>query len=275
MLNTHLFKDFHFLLFDSESLTQENLDNNYNFIINNKTILIYSLIENYLNLYFYHRLFDIPFDNRWNDFIKIIKTYHIIKNNNVIIEKYLKYLNKKNLNNFIINFIKEGFILKKNSIDITNNIELWQSADKIIPNNLFKHDKTLFNAYNINYEFKNIFPKINTNDNFLIFLDDLFKNNIFYYLQKNDAELFQSDLILDLYNKFEKTINNYIELQTKIDMMQKIIEDNIKSNKIITFKEMADLIEENNFNKRTILKEKQNIQNGLFFIINKKNNNYF
>jgi hypothetical protein len=267
MDNTNLFEDFHFLLFKI-SEEEINTESRYNFISPSDKDTILNDMPRYINLYFYNIIFNIPFDTKWNDIIKIIKTYHQIKNYNLVIPELMSNLEKYKLNKFIIRFIKDNFILKKNNNDITNIIDLWSTADQIIPNKIFFHSRPLFNAYNIDYKYTNTFPTIQFKDTFINFLNIFFFENIFRYN-------IEQDILEQLYNKYESTINTSIQLQTKIDMMKKIIDDNIKTKKEISFTDMADLIQQNNINKKKFLKEKQSILDGLLFIINKKKDDDF
>ena len=276
-----IFDDFHFLLFKIDET------NNQDFIIKylgykdipKKDIdnEIFSFIDkqidttqNFINILFYNILNKKTFTHKWNQIIENIKIYHLTHDNNLARSEYLDYLKKDNLSEFIIFFIKNNFILRKNSTDITNNIDLWYQADEIIPNNIFYDQRILFEAYNINYKQKNLHeiiepeiikPKIDISTTFNIL-------DIYHNLPTNEIN-FDKDKVEDF---FDETKKKLLTIQSKINLMEKAIQQDIKDKKTVSFIQLADLIHQDNINKEKLLKQKQQVQDGLFFIFNTKNN---
>lgn len=246
-MDKRLFDKFYFLFFPTD------YDHIYKFLLELKDKNIFFLFKhfyNYIENYFINKLTNKPFNNDWKQFAKMVKLYHKFINYNLAF--YSQNLKTTNLNQFIIDFIKNNFILKKNNIDITNNVNEWENADIIKPYRFFHEDLVLFEGYNLKSK------------------GDLVKDHlpISQYIEKylNNDTIYK----LKINNKLDQLISKKLGIINKINIMKKFINENIKTNKPISFQEMIDLINEKNKLSKKISNEKKSLDQGFLFIMNKK-----
>lgn len=290
MKNT-LFEKFNFLFFDLESTKINN-----NFYSQNKNQYIDLLfMDNYIEDYFLMKIFNKDFEKEWTHFGLMVKKFHEIhdndltkvcyKINNNHFYPYQEYLKTKYLTEFIKNIIKRNFNIIKDNSEINNNPELWYKADSIKPNkNIFEDDINIKKGYNnyhiteqklkINYRFNKFDNENNKYNKYILPNNNIQFLNTFY---RNKITKIKSEFP-NLNKYLNKLIIKNLELQkkynfinNKIQLLNKANEINIKNEKNLSFNDLIDLLDKKKDLTKKIIKEKNDIQNGILFITNIKN----
>lgn len=236
------------------------------------------LFKNYntiLELFFIKLLTRSEFNHEWKSIISIFKLqYNLITNIkvNIFQNKDVKNIfDKTNLNKFIINFIQDNFLLFKDKENITSDINQWIVTDNYKYNNTFHKNLTLFEQFNsskltFNHEhIDNILSSSKLIDNNLL---------IKFLLTKNELEkhnLIKSNFLDKYEEKFHKTYEQLYTIDSKINILQNAIDNNIKSEKPISILELADLIHQKNKFNKELINKKNNINYGILFLKNKNN----
>ena len=267
-MENQLFEKFHFLLFDanSEKINMESFTE--------PQLSFIKYYKNYNENFFTKKLLKSEFQDKWKLYGFIVKKFHQLHDNdltNVFYKKedgnkiypFKENLKEENLNNFIKNFIKNNFKIIKDRKDITSNSKDWHNADKIIPYKMFHKNLNIFEGYNYVND-----TKINYKVNLL---DTISKTSIDFiskYFRKIDS---LGIIKLDIFEKIEDLQRKYSLISNKISLLQKINELNIKNKKNFSLGDMIDTIEEKNNLSKKIIKEQNNIQNGILFLLSKNN----
>ncbi|ADO67206.1 hypothetical protein crov173 [Cafeteria roenbergensis virus] len=266
-MEKHIFEKFYFLFFDLDSEIIKPSDFTHSQLGYIEDIYIY--IETFL----INKLIFNEFDKNWKSFGFIINKFHQLHNNNLTNVYYLdktgnKYypyqenLKEIHLNNYIINFIKNNFIIIKDKINITDKPSLWYQADEIKPFKMFHENLTIFEGYNTVYS-QSDFEK--SNINLVSFQSTKFLHNLIIKM-----DLLNKNIQIDIFNKISNLKKKYNSIYNKISLLKKANELNIKKNKIFSLDKIIDLIDEQNNLSKKIIIEKNNIQNGILFIPNIK-----
>lgn len=266
-MENQLFEKFHFLLFDANS---ENIN------IESFTEPQVSFVEYYKNYnenFFTKKLLKSEFQDKWKTYGFIVKKFHQLHDNdltNVFYENngiktypFKENLKEENLNKFIKNFIKNNFKIIKGREDITSNSKDWHNADKIIPYKMFHKNLNIFEGYNYVND-----TKINYKIDLLNTISKTSIDFISKYFRKIDS---LGIINFDIFDKIEDLQSKYNLINNKISLLQRINELNIKNKKIFSLGDMIDTLEEKNTLSKKIIKEQNNIQNGILFLLSKNN----
>ena len=287
MDNKFILSKFSFLIFDDNILTLNQRNIILSPSINNNqqqpffTTIKYlkNRVDKLTDIYFLKLLLNEDFNTDiWLLFGYVAREYSKMFTNLAFPDK-VHFLKEENLNDFIINFIKTNFIIKNNNISIIDNVSQWYRADYIKLNNCniftdvkqhlilkgFNHDLNKDKYYNINFKLEDI--ENSEIDKFFDYQDSLLEI-ITPYLH-TILNNFSGDIILFasiFYNNFNDHIINSIDIRNKIKLMKNMIDNNIKTNKVISFKDMVNLIEEQNNNNKEIVKKQSMLQTHIKYI---------
>lgn len=239
---------------------------------------IYDNYNDILEIFFVKLILNEEFDIKWKSFINIVKLQNkLLLDKNININLFTKYnpqqiFNKNKLNTFVIDFIKNNFILFQNNKNITNSPDLWIYANKYIPNKFFHKNLKLFEFY---YSIKDYFNKNDIKDiidsSYIIEPQiNLLTKLINYKKELNDRNILQKDFIQNHLDYFSKTYELKHNINNKIKILEKAIDEKIQSHEPISILDLADNIYKKKQLDKELINKNNTVQNNLLFLINKK-----